>query len=273
MARAIWKGELVIGKERLPVKLYSAAEDRTIHFHLLDEKHHKPVHQRIVRKAGGKEVERDEQFKALALDRDTAVLLRPEELKKIQPEASRDIEILRFVPRSVLAPQWFEKPYFLGPEKTARDYFGLAAELERQELVGIGRWIMRGKSYVGALTPVAGDLGIVTLRRSEQLVFVSDVEIPASKRPDPREIRMAEQLVEAISGEFDPGEWKDDYHQRVCKMIADKARGKVVHLPQPKAKRASADLSEALKQSLAGLKRGRLQGGGTKHKEKEKRVA
>src|SRR3954462_9060688 len=106
--RALWKGRLVIGRQSLPVSLYSAVQDRTVHFHLLDKKHHQPVHQRIVRKSDGKEVPKDERLKALPLDRHAAVILRPEELKEVQPDASRDITLLRFIPRAALSQQWFD---------------------------------------------------------------------------------------------------------------------------------------------------------------------
>jgi DNA end-binding protein Ku len=253
-ARAVWKGELAAGRDRLPVKLYSAVEDRKVHFRMLDRKHRKPVHQRIVRKTDGKEVPREEQLKAFPLDRDAAVILRPDELKQVQPEASREIELLRFVPRAALSEQWYDRPYYVGPEKDASAYFALARELEKSGLVGIGRWVMRGSSYVGALTPLDGYLTLITLRRAEQILEVSGVEIPASQKPAPKEVQLAEQLIESISGDFDPAAWKDEYHDRVCRMIADKARGKVIHLKAPKAKRATTDLADTLSRMLEQVK-------------------
>jgi DNA end-binding protein Ku len=253
-ARAIWKGELVFGREKLPVKLYSAVEDRSVHFRMLDAKHRKPVRQRIVRKSDGREVPRDEQLKALPLDKTTAVIIRPEELKKVQPSASRDIELTRFIPRSAMSEQWYDRPYYVGPEKDPAAYFAIARELEKNELIGIGRWVMRGNSYGGALTPLDGYLTIITLRRAEQVVEVSGVEIPASQKPAPQEVKLAEQIIESISGDFDPSDWKDEYHDRVCKLIADKAKGKVIHLKAPKPRRATTDLADTLSQMLAQVK-------------------
>lgn len=252
--RALWKGRLLIGRQSLAVSLYSAVQDRKIHFHLLDAKHLQPVHQRIVRKSDGKEVPREEQFKALPLDKTTAVILRPEEIGKVQPEASREIEMLRFVPRSELSEQWYERPYYLGPDSDAAGYSSLAAELEHEELLGIGRWVMRGKGYVGALAAVEGRLALITLRRAEQVVSVSGIVPAASQKPDPREAKLAAQLVDSITADFDPSAWQDEYHDRVCKLIAEKARGKVVRLPKPKKKRAPSALDAALRQSLAALK-------------------
>src|SRR5919206_1545443 len=105
MARAIWKGELVLGKTKLPVQLYSAVQDQAIHFRLLHSADHEPVEQRIVRKSDGKEVPKEERRKAYPIDRTEAVILQPEELEKLQPEASREIHLCRFVHVGVLNEQ------------------------------------------------------------------------------------------------------------------------------------------------------------------------
>ena len=116
MARAMWKGQLQIGKQKLGIKLYSAVEDRTVRFHLLHAKDHAPVEQHIIRKDTGDEVDKEDMRKALALSAQTAVILQPEDLDKLVPPDSRDIEITRFVSPAVLGDQWFERPYYLGPD-------------------------------------------------------------------------------------------------------------------------------------------------------------
>ena len=133
MARAMWKGQLQLGKQELAVKLYSAVEDRTIHFHLLHAKDRAPVEQHIVRKDTGKDVDKDDMRKAFALNRGTAVILEPEELAKLVPPESRDIEICRFVAPSVLGDQWYDRPYYLGPDADDGDYFALAEALAPKE--------------------------------------------------------------------------------------------------------------------------------------------
>jgi len=111
MARAMWKGQLQIGKQKLGIKLYSAVEDRTIRFHLLHAKDLAPVEQHIIRKDTGEEVSKDDMRKALALSAQTAVIVQPDDLEKLVPPESRDIQITRFVAASVLGDQWFERPY------------------------------------------------------------------------------------------------------------------------------------------------------------------
>src|SRR5687767_10746152 len=97
MARAIWKGELVLGKTKLPIHMFSAVQDRTVHFRLLHSKDLVPVEQRIVRKSDGKEVPKEQRRKAYTLDRNEAIILQPDELEKLEPEPSREVHLCRFV--------------------------------------------------------------------------------------------------------------------------------------------------------------------------------
>ena len=254
MARAIWKGELVLGKTKLAVQLFSAVQDRAIHFRLLHSKDLVPVEQRIVRKSDGKEVAKEDRRKAYPLDRSEAVILQPEELAKLEPEPSREIHLCRFVAAGVLGDQWFDRPYYLGPDKDEPDYFALAEAIEHNKVVGVARWVMRKKHYLGALTSNAGYLVMTTLRRADQVVSVSGIEVPAARQPDEREIRMAQQLVSSIEGDFEPRLWKNEYRQRVNELIDAKARGKVVKLAAPKRKPAGGDLADLLQRSLTGAK-------------------
>jgi DNA end-binding protein Ku len=251
-ARAIWKGRLLAGKEELPVKMYSAAQDRTVHFRLLDKKTLSPVHQRIVRKTDGKEVPKDERRKAVPLDGGRAVVLTSEDLEALEPRESRDIKVTRFVPVPALTEQWYEKPYYLGPEKNAKAYFALAKALSDEGVLGIARWAMRKKRYVGALAGVDGYLMMVTLRRADQVLDVPDLK-PA-REPDEKELKLAERLVDASAGKFDPSAWQDEYHDRVCALIEAKAKGKVVHIKSRKRAAAKGSLADQLKRSLGGAK-------------------
>ncbi len=256
VARAIWKGRLVVGRHDLPVKMYSAVQDTQVHFRLLDRQSLEPVHQRIVRKADGQEVPKEEQRKAFPIEKDRAVVLTPEELEDLAPKASRDIELLRFVPPSLLDAPWYERPYYLGPDEDEKSYFALVEALEKRSVLGIARWVMRQQRYLGALSVLGGYLTLVTLRRAEQVLAVPQLE-PARKA-DEKELRLAEQLVDAIAEDFNPGLWQDEYHERVCKLIEEKAHGKKVELRRPKPKRPTGELAEELRRSLASVKERRV---------------
>jgi DNA end-binding protein Ku len=236
------------------VKLYSAVEDRTIHFHLLHAKDRAPVQQHIVRKDTGKDVSKDEMRKAYALDRSTAVILEPDDLEKLIPPDSRDIHLCRFVPRTAIGDQWFDRPYYLGPDKDDEDYFALAAALEQKQVFGIVRWVMRKKRYVGALSSLNGYLLLTTLRRAEQVLSFSGVQPAKASAPLASELKLAEQLVDSISADFDPQLWHNEYHDRLCKMIAAKARGEKLAPMRKKKAVPQRDLAETLRASIAAAK-------------------
>jgi DNA end-binding protein Ku len=254
MARAIWKGTLQLGEQDVAVKLYSAVEDRTIHFHLLHAKDRAPVEQHIVRKDTGKDVAKDEIRKAFALDRGTAVILQPDELEELVPPESREIHICRFVAASVLGDQWYERPYYLGPDEDEKDYFALAEALERRKVVGIARWVMRKKRYLGALSSLDGYLTMTTLRRADQVLSFSGVEPAKTLAPQANELKLAEQLVSSIEADFDPSLWQNEYRQRLCKLIEAKARGEKLERVRPKKKPPQASLAESLRASIAAVK-------------------
>jgi DNA end-binding protein Ku len=257
-ARAIWKGSLVLGKHEVPVKMYSAVQDRAVHFHLLHAKDLTPVEQRIVRKDNGREVPKEAQRKAFPIDDGRAVILDPDELEQLEPESDRTIQLLRFVPRDALGDQWFDRPYYLGPDdKADADYFALAGALADKERVGIARWVMRDKRYVGALTVEDGYLRMTTLRRAEQVLDVPAIRPDKARTPSAAEVKLAEQLVDSITGAFEPEEWHNEYRERLHKLIEAKAKGTKLKLVPVKPKEATSDLAESLRASLAAAKGGK----------------
>ncbi len=255
-ARAIWKGNLVLGEHEVPIKMYSAVQDQAVHFHLLHDQDLTPVEQRIVRKDNGREVPKEQQRKAFPLDDQRAVILEPDELAQLAPESDRAIHLLRFVPRDALGDAWFDRPYYLGPdEKGDADYFALAGALAGKERIGIARWVMRDKRYVGALA--VGDDGylrMTTLRRSEQVLDVPAIRPDQARTPSPAEIKLAEQLVDSITGPFAPEEWHNEYRERLHELIEAKAKGAKLKLVAAKPKEATSDLAETLRASLAAAK-------------------
>ena len=254
MARAMWKGQLNLGKQRVGIKLYSAVEDRTVHFRLLHDKDRAPVEQHIVRKDTGKDVPKEDIRKAFALTPNTAVILQPEDLEKLVPPESRDIRISRFVASSALNDQWFERPYYLGPDNDASSYFALAQALERRKAIGIAHWVMRKKEYLGALTAFDGYLAISTLRHADQVLSFSGVEPARTTAPQASELKLAEQLVATIAADFDPSLWHNEYRERLCNLIEARARGEKLEAVRPKKKAAPASLADSLKASIAAMK-------------------
>ena len=256
-ARAIWKGTISFGSVALPVKLYSAAQDQSMHFRLLDTRTKKPVEQHMIDPESGEVVESGEIRRAIQVSRNKLVIVEKEELEEIAPEASREIEITRFVPPEKITHQWYERPYWLGPDGDAKKYFAVVEALERQGKEGVARWVMRKKEYVGALRVEQDYLMLITLRHAAEVVPVSRLEAPGGREAGAKEMAMARQLIETMYGEFDIAAFRDEYRDRVMALIEAKAKGKVVRFPKAPRRAKDQSLEDVLSRSLKGAEKRR----------------
>jgi len=258
MARAMWKASLELGEVKLPVKLYAAVEDRGIHFRLLHEKDRVPVRQRMIDPRDEREVPSEEVRRGLQVDEGVFVLLRGEELASAAPEASRSVEVLRFVPPGAIDLAWYSRPYFLGPDGSDADYFALVEALRRTERRGIARWVMRGSRYYGVLAPHGDHLALLALHAADETVSVDRLAQPTGSAISPGERKLAEQLLATLDAPFEPGELRDDYRERVEKLIEAKREGRTFAVKEAPPPRAKGDLADVLRRSLAAAKgRGR----------------
>jgi DNA end-binding protein Ku len=255
-ARAIWKGVLRVGDAAVPVKLYSAiSSTESIHFRLLHEKDLTPVQGRMVNPKTGRQVASDDTKRGYVTEDGALVVLEKDELAALEPPASRDVELLRFVPAGAVDPRWYDHPYYLGPDGEPGAYAALAAALEKRGVAGIARWVMRKQHYVGALVLAEGYPMLVTLRHAGELVDASALPRPAGRTMTGKELQMATQLLRALGGEFDPSEWKDEHHERLLELIEAKAEGTAIPIAEHRPKKTDVDLSEALRKSLAAARK------------------
>lgn len=248
--RAIWKGIVRLGAVSVPVRLYAAVEEKTVHFRLLHAGDGTPVRQEMIDPRTGEAVAAEEIRHGFETGDGRMVILGDEELRGIDPEPSRNIDILGCLPGGAIDHRWYERPYFLGPDEDAEAYFALAAVLADSGNEGLARWVMRNREYFGVLRLQLGYPVLVTLRHTEEVVPVAELSIPTGRPADPRELAMAEQLVDALADRFDPAAYRDDYRERVMAMIAAKAGGKVVELRQAPRGATTRDLTKALAASL-----------------------
>lgn len=256
-ARAIWKGILKIGASRIPVKLYSAVEDRTVRFHVLDDRHLMRVKQHMVDRDTGEEVSNDEVQKGYEVEPGRFVILTDEDLDALKPEPSREIEISEFVPPEQISQQWYERPYYLAPDGDQKNYFALAQALNNREVEGVAHWVMRNKSYVGVLRAEEGYLFLVTLRNAGEVISASELPKPAGPAPTAKELAMANTLVSMLAGEFDAADYKDEYRERVMEFIERKAKGKAPRLRAVKSRAKTGSLDTILAKSLESLRKGK----------------
>jgi DNA end-binding protein Ku len=250
-ARAIWKGVVRFADVRVPVKLHSAVEDRSVHFRLLHSKDQVPVRQAMVNPDTDEVVPREEIRKAFVTADGDLVVLAEEELERIQPKASRDIHILQFLPERAIDHRWYIRPYWLSPDAGAEDaYSALAAAMDQSGREGLARWVMRKKEYVGALRLVEGYPMLITVRHAGQVVSAEELEAPEGPSLASKELDMARRLMDMMKDDFDPTEYRDEYRARVHEMIEKKARGGRVKKRKAATKRPTPDLAGALEASL-----------------------
>ncbi len=255
-ARAIWKGEISFGGVSVPVRFYSAVEDRKIHFRLLHEPDRTPVEQRMVDPRNGKPVPGEQIRRGVETDTGEIVMLSEEELEGVVPEASREIEITRFMRQGKISYQWYDRPYYLGPDGGNENYMALAWALEKERKEGVARWTMRKKRYVGALNGENGRLKLITLRYAGEVIDAGAIPRPEGREFEPMELQMAGQLVDALTGDFEPAAYRDEYQHRVRELINTKALGNVYRFEKPKRRRPeTASLADTLEQSLAGIRK------------------
>jgi DNA end-binding protein Ku len=182
------------------------------------------------------------------------VILQPEDLQALVPPESRDIHLCRFVAPEVLGDQWYDRPYYLGPDGDDDNYFALAQALEDSKLLGIARWVMRKKRYLGALSSIEGYLAISTLRRADQVLKFEGIEPAKGAAPQPNELKLAQQLVSSIESDFEPQLWHNEYRERLCKLIKAKARGEKLTPVRIKKAAPQASLAASLKASIAAAR-------------------
>lgn len=249
-ARAMWKGVVTFADVRVPVKLYSAVEDRSVHFRLLHRKDQAPVRQAMVNPENDEVVPHENVRKAFVTADGDLVMLGKEELDAIEPEASRDIRITHFLPERAIDHRWYLRPYWLGPDGAAERYAAFVRALAGSDREGLAHWVMRKKEYAGALRLVEGYPVLITLRRAEQVVPAQELEAPGGPALVTKELDMARRLMDMMAADFDPADYRDEYRARVMKLIDRKASGGSVKKRKAPKRRPTSDLAAALEASL-----------------------
>ena len=253
--RAMWKGVIHFDAIRVTVKLYGAIEDRNVHFRLLHRGDLEPVHQALVNPETDEVIPREETSRAYITESGDRVLLNQSELEALEPEPSRDIEIVSFLPLHVIDHRWYDRPYYLGPDEDSAEFFALADALEAMQVEGLARWVMRNKSYVGALQLYQGYPMLMSLHHAEEVIPVESLKPPEGPPLDKRELGMARQLIEMLESEFEPQEYHDEFRERVLAMLAAKAQGKKVRKLAPPRHERSMDISQALEASIQQVRK------------------
>jgi len=254
-ARSIASLTLSFGLVHLPVKLYSATESSaSVRFNML-AKDGSRLKQQYVSEKDGKVVERAEMVKGYEFEKDQFVLFKPEELKALDETASHVIEIVAFVPEQTVDPIYYEKAYFLAPDKRgAKPYALLAAAMRESKRCALARWTTKGKQYVVQVRVVEDGLVLQQLLYADEVRSLKDLNIEKADVSS-AELKLALQLIDQITRDsYDPSEFKDEEKLRILAAIDQKIAGKEV-VASAHAEAATGgqviDLMDALRASLS----------------------
>src|SRR5919109_3592471 len=261
MPRSIWSGAISFGLVNVPVKLYSAVSRKTVRFHQLNSETGNRIQQKRVDPESGEEVPYEQIVKGFELTKDRYVVITPDELDALDPERTRTIQIEDFVDLPDIDPIYYDHPYYLVPDKGAAKAYGLLLNaMEASDKVAIARVVIRSKEALVAIRPAGDLLMMETMIFHDEVVPHDDLDdLPDAKdlKVSDREVQMAQQLIDSLSGEFEPEKYHDEYRDKVLDLIERKASGEeVVVQPEAPAPAKVPDLMAALEASLAAVKSG-----------------
>ncbi|HVM41414.1 MAG TPA: Ku protein [Acidimicrobiia bacterium] len=256
MPRAIWSGTVSFGLVNVPVKLSTAVSKKDVRFHMLHAADGSRIEQRRVCSLEGTEVAYDDLVRGYEWAPGEHVVVTPQELEALDPEATRTIDILDFVNEADIDPVYFQHPYYLTPDGRAAEkaYALLRSAMARTRKVAIARFVMRTKEYLAAVRAVGPALLLSTMLFHDEVLPVATVEDalpPADVDGTDREVEMAERLIESLSTDWEPERYHDRYRERVLELIEAKAAGQeIVAAPAAPQPAAVVDLVAALEASL-----------------------
>lgn len=277
MARALWSGNISFGLVTIPIQLYAAIQEKKAQFHLLTSDGRCRLRQKLYCPETGDEYDYGEAARGYEIGPDQYVLVDDDELERLKPESSRTIDIQHFVELSQIDTVYFNRPYYVAPkEHGQKPYKLLVHALMESGRVALAKMVMREREYLVALRARDGVMILETMYFADEIRSTEDLPVPGSEQKiDAKEARLALQLVESLVADFNPGEFRNEYRERVEELIEKKAKGRKVVFPEQKYSKQGKviDLMEALRESLKdkpksrqGAQRSGAKGGGTRRK-------
>jgi DNA end-binding protein Ku len=256
--RALWNGNLSFGLVHIPVGLYPAEDSDELDFQLVDKRDLAPVGYQTFNKKTGREIDRDQTAKAFELSNGKLVLMNDRDFERANLKATQTLEIVDFVNLEQVDRRYFDRPYYIAPlERGAKPYALLRAALEKSGRAGIARVVIRTREHLAAVYPLGKVIVANLLRWDHELRDPAKLDLPAARELSRNELAMALQLIEAMSGEWKPEKYKDEYRRDLLALIRRKAKavkaGAEVEDEEPEAEEPLAeivDLMALLEQSV-----------------------
>lgn len=256
--RSFWSGTIAFGLVSIPVSLYVASRSGGIALHMVDGDG-TPLRRRWFCSKDAEPLDAGDIVRGYEVEKDQFVIVKDEELEALAPEKSREIDLKRFVPLAQIDPIWFERGYFLAPEKDAvKAYRLLANTMEQERYAGIATFVMRGKEYLVAILGQQGLLRAETLRFHDELRTPDDIGLPALEKADAARVKAMENAISALEAdELDPDLLSDAHRRKLRTLIDRKLKEGTDVIEAPEAGQDEepesaevVDLMEILKQSL-----------------------
>jgi DNA end-binding protein Ku len=254
MAASVWTGYLTFGLISMPVRLFSGARGSRVSFHMLHRDDHVRVKQQLVCPEEDKVLGRDEIVKGYEYRKGEYVIIEPDEIKKIEPKTAKAMEILEFVKSDDVDPVYFESSYYLVAEEAGRRPYSLLARVMAESgYDAIAKLTMHNREYTVILRPHRKGLMLHTMFYQDEVRQVDQFgEVATDLREG--EIKVAQQLIEALAGKFEPGKYHDTFEENLKKLIQARLEGKeVTPVEKPRKPAPVVDLMAALKESLAQM--------------------
>jgi len=252
MAASVWKGYLTFGLISIPIRLFSAARSETIHFNQLHTVCHTRIKQPQFCPTCQRQVERSEIVKGYEYEKDQYVLVEEEEIKKIAPPSARTMEIQEFVDLKDIDPLYYETSYLSVPEDPGRKAYQLLVEtMEESGRAAIATVAMHQREYTVIIRPRAHGLTLHTMYHADEVRDVPEYGSTSDIAVKPEEVKLAKQLVDSLSGEFDPKKYQDHYQERLKALVDAKLQGREIATAAEAPLAPVIDMMEALKRSLA----------------------
>jgi DNA end-binding protein Ku len=251
--RSIGSGAISFGLVSIPVKLYLAASSEAPSFNLLHARCGNRIRQQRFCPACNTVVEREDLIRGYEVSKDQYIQVTDEELKALEGEASEEIEIAEFVPLAKVDPIYFERSYYLGPDRGGEKAYRLLADTMAQVgKVALAKFVLRGKENLVIVRSARNGLVLHTMYFADEVRSFDEIAKGESAQISEAESQLAVRLIEELStGDFEPDKYEDEYSQRVLDLVDKKAEGQKITLAKPQARRGQViDLMAALKESL-----------------------
>ena len=258
-ARPFWSGTLTFGLVSVPVDLYPGNRTNRAPLRMLSPEG-EPLSRRYFSQKSGKELDDEDMVRGFEIDKDKYVIVTDEELERLAPEQSRDIDLRRFVPLEEIPPLYFDRSYFLAPSEGSEKAYKLLAEtMEKEDLAGIATFVMRGKEYLVSIFPENGILRAETMRFADEIRSPKEIDLPEKKKVPAASVKKFERLIEKHSAkQLSLKELKDEQTEKLLKLVAKKRKQHkdIVEVEESKREEGKViDLMAALKKSLAGKRK------------------